>query len=346
MIVKDAKDVARRWVIEEGPKTPGFLGAYLYGSATRLQDDAELSASSDVDIAVVLAQRDHREKLGKILYGDVILEISYKSCKDLESPDEVLGNYHLAPSLRAADIISDASCRLAEFQSAVSKDFAKRRWLDARLEHTRRTTLQSLENANKARRFHDQVVGWLFGAAGATHILLVAGLRDPTIRRRYAAARQLLSDYSRLDFHETLLGLQGSAQMTRDRVEYHLDAVTEAFDVAKTVVRTPYRFASDISDVARPISIDGSRELIDGGFHREAVYWIVTTYCRCLTVLHNDASPETRDELSRGFRELLEDLGITSFADLQRRTEQVKRYLPRIEEVAEAIIAANPEIED
>jgi hypothetical protein len=47
-----------------------------------------------------------------------------------------------------------------------------------------------------------------------------------------------------------------------------------------------------------------------------------------------------------GYRQLLSDLGITSFADLQRRMQQVKELLPRIWGVAEAIIAVNPGIEE
>ena len=74
------------------------------------------------------------------------------------------------------------------------------------------------------------------------------------------------------------------------RVEYRLAAVTEIFDFAKEIINPPHRFASDISEVVRPISIGGSREFIDGGYHGEAVYWIVATYSRCLAILHNDAS--------------------------------------------------------
>jgi hypothetical protein len=46
-----------------------------------------------------------------------------------------------------------------------------------------------------------------------------------------------------------------------------------------------------------------------------------------------------------GYRRLLGDLGITTFADLARRGEQVKEFLPQVWSVAEAIMAANPEIE-
>ncbi len=100
MIVKDAKEAARRWVIEVGSKTPGFLGAYQPGSTNGLPDDAEFPASSDVDIALVLSHPDYTEKLGKFLYRDVILEVSYVPQDQILAPDQVLGSYHRASGFR------------------------------------------------------------------------------------------------------------------------------------------------------------------------------------------------------------------------------------------------------
>lgn len=59
-----------------------------------------------------------------------------------------------------------------------------------------------------------------------------------------------------------------------------------------------------------------------------------------------DALTAMRRHFDVGYRELLVDLGITSFADLRRRAEQVRALLPRLWAVAEAIIAANPDVED
>src|SRR5439155_6092998 len=117
--------------------------------------------------------------------------------------------------------------------------------------------------------------------------------------------------------------LLGCARMGRVRVEQHLAALTEVFDVAKAVVKTPFFFASDISEIARPLAIDGSRELIERGDHREAVFWIVATYSRCQKILFHDAPREVHDRFSPGYQELLGDLGITSPADLRPRGEQV-----------------------
>lgn len=75
--------------------------------------------------------------------------------------------------------------------------------------------------------------------------------------------RELLADYGHLEFHEALLDLLGCARISQGPVEQRLAALTGAFDAAKEVIRTQFSFASDISDNARPIAIDGSLDLIE-----------------------------------------------------------------------------------
>jgi hypothetical protein len=228
----------------------------------------------------------------------------------------------------------------------VARDYAKRRWVRKRCEHARDKVLGHLEGVREGRPFHDQAMSWIFGAGVTTHMLLVAGLKNPTVRRRYVAVRELLADYERMDLYATLLDMLGCAQMSAARVEQHLIAMAEAFDAAKAVIKTPFPFASDISDIARPAALDGSRALIERGLHREAIFWIVVTYSRCQSVLDQDAPAEMQARFDPGYRRLLADLGITSFADLAQRTDQVKNELPSIMQAAESILAANPEIED
>ena len=60
--------------------------------------------------------------------------------------------------------------------------------------------------------------------------------------------------------------------MSRAQAEHHLVALADAFDAAKEVIKTPFFFASDISNLARRISIDGSRELIARVHHRDVVF--------------------------------------------------------------------------
>jgi hypothetical protein len=121
--------------------------------------------------------------------------------------------------------------------------------------------------------------------------------------------------------------------------------MTEAFDAAAAAAETPFPFASDITPAARSTSVDGSRELVEQGHHREAVFWIAVTYARRLATLASDAPAAAPGHLP-GFSALLGDLGIASPADLGRRAGKVRGFLPRLGRVAEAILAANPDARD
>ena len=121
--------------------------------------------------------------------------------------------------------------------------------------------------------------------------------------------------------------------------------MTAAFDAAAAVAATPFPFSSDITPAARPVAVDGSRDLIDRGHHREAVFWIAATYARCLAILASDA-PAVAPGHTPAFEELLGDLGVASPADLVRRAGKVRGFLPRLGRVAETILAANPDARD
>jgi hypothetical protein len=303
-----------------------------------------MPATSDVDVIVVLEGPDLPNNPPMLLYQGVVIDLSYLPRDQIRSPEQVLGVSHLAGSLRAPSIILDPSGELTNLQAAVSKDYAKRRWVYKRCEHAAGKVLMNLHTLSESEPFHNQVVHWLFATGVTTHVLLVAGLKNPTVRKRYVAVRELLADYGHSDFYDTLLEMLGCAHMSRARVEHHLAALATAFDAVASVLRTPFSFASDITAMARPIDTEGSRELIERGHHREAVFWMVATYSRCQNVLYHDAPVGLQEKFTPAYLQLLADLGITSFADLQRRSQQVKALLPHVWEVAEAIIAANPEI--
>jgi hypothetical protein len=228
----------------------------------------------------------------------------------------------------------------------VGRGYTNRYWVQKRCEDAEKNVLRFLDSLNESAPFHQQVTSWLFAAGVTTHVLLVAGLKNPTVRRRYVAVKQLLAEYDLLPFHETLLEMLGCARMSRGQAEQHLAALSEAFDAAGAVMKTPYQFAADMREEGRPVAIDGSRELIESGSHREAVFWMVAVYSRCQQVLSQDASLQMQEEFSQGYRHLLRDLGIDSFADLRRRGADIEKQLPRVWEMAGIIMAANPEIEN
>jgi hypothetical protein len=344
MRVGDARAVAARWVAEHAPEVPAFAGAFLSGSAAWLPADAELPATSDVDVLVVTAATPAPPKPGKLRFGGVLLEVTYLPADRLASPEQVLSTYYLAGSLRVDTVLADPTGRLGRLQAAVAGHFAERRWVRRRCQDAEARIVDGLGRLDRSRPLPAQALAWLFPTGVTTHVLLTAGLRNPTVRLRYLAVRGLLADYGRAGFHEELLALLGCRHLARRRVEEHLTAMTAVFDDAAAVARTPFPFASDVSVAARPIAVDGGRDLVVGGHHREAVFWIAATYARCLTILAADAPAATRARHEPGFEALLGDLGVADPAALGRRAREVLGFLLRQE--AEAILAANPGIVD
>jgi hypothetical protein len=319
--IGDARTVAARWVREHGAGTPGFAGAFLNGSTACLPA-AALPVGSDVDITVVVSGEHPPDKPGKVWYGGLVVEASYTTWAELPSAETVLCTHYLAGAFRApGTVLADPAGRLSELAAAVACDFARRPWVRRRCASTKRRIVYGLDRLDALAV--PEVIPWVFPTGITTHVLLTAGLRNPTVRRRYADVRDLLARYGRLDFHEELLRLPGCAELSRDRVEYHLRGMT---DVLSAV--------GPVTDI--PAAVDGGRDLVERGLHREAVFWIVVTYARCAAAGGDRA----------GLAELLSDLGVSDPDDLRRRGREVRAFLPRLRAVAEQLMAANPEIRD
>ena len=341
MKVHQALDAARDWVSSAGDDLSGFGGAYVAGSAADLKPNAELPPSSDVDVFVVVDEKPAM-KLGKIHHRGALLEIVYVD--PVHSAEQLLGDETAGPFAHA-HILADPTGRLATIQATVQAEYPRRCWVQKRCAAVSARIHARLDALDGSLPWHDQVTTWSFGASLTTYVLLLAGLKPPTVRKRYLAARHLLAEHGRLDFYEELLHTAGIAHMDAARVEHHLGSLTATFDAAKTRSKTPYRFASDISDRCRPIAIDGSRALIEEGFPREALFYMIATYSRCRHIFHTDA-PDLLTAHDPVYNEMLADLGIASHADLQQGCERVRAFMPQVEKTAQAIIEANPDISD
>ncbi|NBD27164.1 hypothetical protein [Paenibacillus glycinis] len=343
MRIGDARAAAADWVARHASLEAGFKGAYYSGSTVGKPDDAELPASSDVDVVVVLDGPEPPLKLGKFVYRGTLIEITYLSWEQIGSAEDVLASYHLAGSFRADTIIADPTGQLRGVQTQVARGFAEEAWVRRRCENARQRIENGLRGFDASAPWHDQVTSWLFPAGVTTHVLLVAALRNPTVRLRYLAAREVLAEYGHGGLYPELLALLGCATWTPERTARHVDGLARTFDAAAAAAKTPFFFCSDITAAARPIAIDGSFALIRAGDHREAVFWIVATFARCHKILAADA-PDLEAALAPAFDAVLADLGIAGTEDLARRAEAVARFLPRLRDAADAILLANPEI--
>lgn len=345
MTIGQAKAAARAWVMAQAETDPAIVGGFFHGSTITLPDDAPMSPSSDVDVMIVRQGDDGADRPGKFLFDGALLEVSYLTWDDVRSPEHVLDQYHLAGSLRSPGLILDRTGRLSEVQAVVAREFSRRDRVRRRCEHARDRVLGGFP-LRVTDPWPVQNNSWLFPAGVTTHILLVAGLRNPTVRKRYQTTRELLEEYGQTAIYPTLLDLLGATSITPERATHHLDTLSCAFDASAAAIRSPFFFAADITEAGRPVAIDGSAGMIAAGDHREAMFWIAATWCRCMQVLQTDATDTDIAVHERAFRDLLADLGIATVADIGNRLDAIRAALPGIWAVAERIMALNPAITD
>ncbi len=81
MNVQQAKAIATQWVLENGRLLLGYQGAFFHGSINWLQN---LLPGSDIDVMVVLDNPEFPTKIGKFIYQNVLLEVSYLSIEQLQ----------------------------------------------------------------------------------------------------------------------------------------------------------------------------------------------------------------------------------------------------------------------
>jgi len=334
-----ARAAAADWVARHAAGAPGFRGAFLTGSVLELPGDTELPLGSDVDVIVLVDDGEPTPKLGKLLWRDVLVEVTFLPYAALAAPDAVLTDARLAPSFRACAVLADPTGHLRRLEAHVAPRFAEPRWVRRRCAQTLRRIEAGMRDVPADGPFHDQVTGWLFPTGVTTHVVLVAALRNPTVRLRYVAARDVLRARGEHALYGELLRLLGCAGLGRARVAHHLDALGRAFDDAAAVLRTPFAFAADLTTAARPVAIDASRELVERGDHREAMFWIVATFARCEQVLAADAPPSPH---APAFRAAVADLGIAGPADLRRRAAEVTGLLPELASAAERVLRWRP----
>ncbi|KAB8161162.1 hypothetical protein FH609_003175 [Streptomyces sp. 3MP-14] len=352
MLIGEAREAARDWVRTNAAAQPWFAGAYFGGSTVGLPEGAEVPRGSDIDVMVVTTDPQPPTKPGKFLHRGALVEISLVPHAELASPEAVLADYHLAGPFRAdpppADtLIADPTGHLTRLRRAVAGRFAEPAWVRTRYEHALARARNGLTHVAEtapdlAPPSPAAVLGWLFPTGVTTHVLLVAGLRNPTVRLRYLRTRELLAERGLPDAYPPLLAALGCATLTAERAEAHLATLAEAFDAAAPLAAaTPFPFRSDVQAPARPVAIDASRELIRAGRHREVLFWLVATQARCQLVLAEAGTEEQRRAHAGGFAALLADLGLGTAADLAERARRTLGTLPALTATAEELLAGS-----
>lgn len=346
MNVLEARNIARQWVLKYASQEDGFVGAYFSGSTITLSEQDDLPEASDVDIMIITQNEEPGLKLGKFIYLDTLLEVTHIPFSHIKSVEEVLENYHLAGAFKINTIITDPTGYLTQLQHDVAQHFSKKKWVRKRYENALQKVENGLESLDPLGPLHSQVMSWLFPNGVITHAFLVAALKNPTVRLRYLATRDVLTQYGNDHVYSEIIDLLGCGHLSAERTLKHVHALSQTFDATVAVSKTPFFFSSDISLHARPIVIEGSLKLIHEGNHLEAIFWIIATFCRCHMILSVDGSQKLQKSLLPSFDAILSDIGLYTTDDLMIRAKATREYLPKARKIAEDILLSNPEVRD
>lgn len=344
MNIGQARQAAKEWISLHASEITGFAGAYFSGSTVGKTAEEEMPAASDVDVVIVITAEQPPMKPGKFRYQGVLLEATYLSATQLASADRVLASYHLAGSFRTDTIIADPTGALRKLQADVAMRFHELGMVRRRCREAYDRVDNGLRAIDAGAPLHDLTTSWLFPTGIMAHVPLVAALRNPTVRLRYAAAREALAEYGMGALYDKLLEQLGCKNWSQDQALRHLGELERVFDAAAAAARTPFFFSSDITEAAKPVAIAGSLELIQAGLHREAVFWIAATFARCHKILEADAQPKLQEAHLPAFRDLLADLGLKDRKAFTDRASQTLLLLPELWAAAETILQTNPDI--
>jgi len=327
----EVRRTAAEWVSANQHRWPGLVAAHLVGGITALPAEAQFPAHKDVDIHLVVAAGSPLlQQMGPMLnvveeYVDgIAIEAGFKSAGDYASPEVVLANPEIAHHFLQDDIVLyDPDGMLAALLDVVRKDYARRKWVEARVNYER--------NGFEAALGLRPMAAGMYGESGQAivlgyaHTYLVAALqvsqlRSPAIGgRSLVRLRGVLEEVGRLDLAERVLEVLGLVDFTPARARQIVADGAALFDIAVESRRTPHPFQHKFFPHLRRYFVDSCHEMIDEGYHREAAGWATPFVLTAADIIRVDG-PESAQLLADSTRgALLGDLGMSDSEQLDSR---------------------------
>ena len=357
MNAQQAKQTARNWVAANLDQWPGLRAAHLVGGITTMPDDAPFPASKDLDMHLVFADGSPALQptgpfptVVEVSHGGVSIEAGIKSAAEYASPEVVLANPEIAHHLTLDSLLYDPTDLLGDLQEPVKREYPRRRWVLARVEHERAGLASALGLLPMVRQ--------TWGAAGELNILgysttylaatlCVATLNPPRMgSRMFVRTRHLLAELGRLDLHDDALALLGVRDADRELAENLLQEAAETFDVAVTMRKSPHPFQHKLHAHLRPYFVDACRSMIADGDHREALAWVTPFHLSTTDVMLVDGPETDRPVYAERRARFLQTLGFDTAEARAAKFEQANRLYDQTFALAADIIAKHPRIID
>lgn len=352
------KQLVKEWTAAHLQDYPGLVATHLVGGITTTPNDVPFPLYKDVDFHLIFPdgsptlQHDGPFSNNlELFYNGLMLEGGLKSVAEYQSSEAVLSNPEIAHHLTvASNILYDPTGLLHTLHKRVVREYARRQWVVARIEHERTGINHALGLMPMAQSMAGgsgvaQILGYSFTYVMAA--LCVATLRSPsTGSRAWLRGRDVCAEYQQLDLYEDALRVMGVVDSTPERVKQLLAEGAEVFDLAVAVKRTPHPFGHKMQAHLRPYFVDGCTSLIEEGYYREALLWITPYYVSSCTIMLIDGPDNMKPTFAARAARFLEELGMGSPEARTAKITQAQEVHDRFFALALDISATHPSIVD
>jgi len=336
----------KEWVRMQADQLSGLVGAHLMGGITSMAVSDPFPTYRDVDLHIILKDDTDIPEYAEALYKGLMIEAGFRQQKDYCTPELVLADPVIASHMAVPSIVSDPSGFLTRLHKIVAREYARRKWVQARCEAEKHEAYGVLERAVHIP--HPSLAFGLLGYAVTylSAVLAQASLKAITGRRCYIQMRHILESWGRTDLYEKLLEVVGFQQTSREQVERYLRDTAEAFDIAVEVKRRPHPFGHKMYAHLRPYLVEGAQEMMGEGYYREAVGWTMAYYVYSMQVIQIDAPSKLTTSMQAKFDECMSQLGLNGATAWEERIARVKALFGEIFILADEIIGCNQAIFD
>lgn len=345
MRVVEVKEIAREWIEMHGQLLPGFRAAHFMGSINQMADNAPFPSHSDVDMSIVHDGETQMEPVDLEFKG-VPIEYGLRNPQLYETAEKILASSELAPQFVQDSIIADPHHFLRKSQPQVAREYKRRKWVQARVANERQiidTLIANLYGATNLPDTYFAIWSLTVYFAGA---VTVAALQPPTHRKSLVRMKEILAPRNELDLHEAVLQFFGCADLTPEQTRIFLNDAANAFDFALSIKKTPAPFDFKLKPHLRPYFYEGSLEMINAGYHREAALGIMAMRAAAIPTIQIDAEEDARRDYDLRHQHFLVTLDLAHPDAFERRKQQVSALAERTFRVAGEIVAAHPEVVD
>ena len=347
MTVEQVIARTKEWVSTQVEQLPGFLGAHLMGGITSMALSDPFPVYRDVDLHILLKDgSDIPGENRETLYKGFMIEAGFRRQTDYNTPEVVLADPVIASHMAVPSILSDPTGFLTYLHEGVSREYARRKWVQARCEAEKREAFGKLEMAARIPDPDPLSIFMLLGYAGTyvAAVLSLASLKAITGRRSYIQMRRILENQGRTDLYEKLYKVVGMGQTSREQAERYLQDGASAFDLAVKVKRTPHHFGHKMYAHLRPYLVGGSKEMMDEGYYREALGWTMAFYGASMQIIQIDAPSQLTPNMQTKFDECRSQFVLDTAISWKTRLEEAKATFREVFMLADEIIACNPAI--